>query len=144
MSQVIGDFYLVCPTIQIANALLPHSGINFAYLFTHVPAWSIPVLPNRGAFHSSEIPFVFSTLALAYSATQSETYLSNQMTQLWTNFGSTGNPNLPRNISQIWPSYTASNGTRIVLDTTLSTTSNWKKLECQFWDTIYRLLYTTN
>jgi carboxylesterase type B len=143
MAQVIGDFYIVCPTLQIANALLPYSVNNFAYLFTHVPSWSIPVIPNRGAFHSSEIPFVFSTLALAYSTTQAETYLSNQMTQLWTNFGSTGNPNLPRNISQLWPPYTASNGTRIVLDTTLSTTSAWKKIECQFWDTIYRLLYTT-
>jgi len=146
MAEVIGDFTLVCPTIQIANSLISSSKGNYGYVFSHVPSWSLPVYHNVGAFHSSEIAFVFSTLAISYTTvTPVETILSNQMTQLWTNFAITGNPNLPNNITQIWPSYTSSsNYTRIVFNDTLSTRPAWKILECAFWDNIYRILFTTS
>jgi carboxylesterase type B len=144
LASVIGDFYLVCPTKQLADSLLSKAVPNYAYLFTHTPSWSVQVFPKGGAFHSSEIPFVFSTLTTAYpTSTPAENFLSNEMTGLWTNFGNTGNPNQPRNVSEMWPAYTSPNGTRIVLDTTLSLISAWKMVECEFWNTVYRLLYTT-
>jgi len=143
MASVFGDFTLVCPTLQLANSIVNITKNNYAYVFTHQPAWSLPFLPYAGAFHSSEIAFVFSTLSLAYFGTPAETVLSNQMTQLWTNFGTSGNPNLPHNITLMWPSYSTGNHTRLRLDTTLSTIDDWKISECQFWDLIYKILYTT-
>jgi len=144
IADVVGDFYLVCPTEQLANALAsPTTTTNWAYVFTHTPAWSVPIIPGYGAFHSSEIPFVFSTLSMAYSATPAETTLSHQMTGYWTNFAISGNPNSPATPPLSWYPYTAFNGSRIVLDTTLTNEFAWKSQQCQFWNTVYLLLYTS-
>jgi len=144
MAELFGDRELVCPTVQIANSLISSSKPNYAYVFSHAPAWYKN--PSVGAFHSSDIAFVFSTVALSYTTiTPPETILENQMTQYWTNFGTTGNPNLPSNSTTIqsWPSYTTPDYNRMVLDTTLSTRSAWKIKECAFWDMIYQIYYTT-
>jgi para-nitrobenzyl esterase len=61
--------------------------------------------PSRGAYHSSDIEFVFETLdskKLPWS--DSDRKLSDQISSYWTNFAKSGNPNgagLPE-----WPSYT--------------------------------------
>ena len=67
----------------------------------------------RGAYHSSEIEFVFGNLAykdLPWRA--QDRALSEQMSAYWTNFAKTGNPNsaeLPR-----WPAYEKEEGYQVM------------------------------
>ena len=65
--------------------------------------------PTRGAYHSSEIEYVFETLASKpYPWRPEDWKLSDMISSYWTNFAKTGNPNgehLPQ-----WPQYTVQDG----------------------------------
>jgi len=139
LAEVFGDNNLVCPTLQMANSFTKASISNYGYVFTHPPYWN----PSLGAFHSSEIAFVFSTLQNIYRNTPAEVTLSHQMTQYWTDFASSGNPNSPTAPPLNWPPYDSTTYTRMMLDTTLKTQPGWKVNECAFWETIYKIIYTT-
>ena len=63
---------------------------NYMYYFNpEIPGWDHP-----GAFHSSELWFVFETLAKCWRPFTGEHYdLARKMCNYWTNFAKTGNPN---------------------------------------------------
>ena len=51
---------------------------------------------NAGAFHSSDLWFVFETLAKCWRPFKAKHYdLARQMCNYWTNFAKTGDPNGP-------------------------------------------------
>ncbi len=70
----------------------------FAYYFDRAIPW--PEHPEFGAFHTSEVPYVFGTLdALERPWTDVDRTLSKTMMSYWANFAATGDPNgagLPR------------------------------------------------
>lgn len=65
----------------------------YGYLFSHVEPG--PDSATYGAFHSSEIPYVFQTLDKSPERpfTQRDREVSDLMAQYWANFVATGNPN---------------------------------------------------
>jgi para-nitrobenzyl esterase len=64
----------------------------FLYQFTHVPP--SPNAKTWGAYHASEIPYVFGTLRNRnWPFTQTDFKLSNDMMSYWSNFAITGDPN---------------------------------------------------
>ena len=71
-----------------------------------IPGWD-----NPGAFHSSELWFVFETLAKCWRPFVGKHYdLARRMCNYWTNFARTGNPNgLDADGSKMpeWTPYTA-------------------------------------
>ena len=75
----------------------------FAYYFDHAIPW--PDRPQFGAFHTSEVPYVFGTLdKLKRPWTDVDRRLSQTMMAYWTNFATTGDPNgagVPA-----WPAFT--------------------------------------
>jgi para-nitrobenzyl esterase len=76
----------------------------YRYEFDDAP----PTLPDqgesRGAYHSSEIEFVFGNLASKKLPWKPADYkLSELMSTYWTNFAKTGNPNGPDLVK--WPVY---------------------------------------
>jgi len=139
IAEIVGDRILVCPTIQIANSLITAGTPNYAYVFSHAPYWAHN--PDNGAFHSSEIAFVFSTLATTYSYQPDEIPLAQQMTTLWTNFASSGSPLKPVNPNINWPAYTSTTKPRIVLNIDDSTLNQWKTAQCDLWNTLYQTYY---
>ncbi|HEV7991716.1 MAG TPA: carboxylesterase family protein [Gemmatimonadaceae bacterium] len=75
----------------------------FAYFFDRAIPW--PEHPEFGAFHTSEVPYVFGTLdVLQRPWTDLDRSLSRTVMSYWANFATTGDPNgaaLPR-----WPAFT--------------------------------------
>lgn len=79
---------------QWAHRRLAHAQAPvYAYLWTHVEPG--PHSDRWGAFHSSEIPYVFGTLSAAKGRkfTATDWRISHQMSDYWVNFVKTGNPN---------------------------------------------------
>jgi para-nitrobenzyl esterase len=66
----------------------------YTYYFDRVLPW--PQHPEFGAFHTSEVPYVFSTLGkLDRPWTAIDRTLADQMSSYWSNFARTGDPNGP-------------------------------------------------
>jgi len=74
----------------------------FAYYFDRAIPW--PEHPEFGAFHTSEVPYVFGTLdVLARPWEAVDRQLSDVMMAYWVNFATRGNPNGPG--LPAWPSF---------------------------------------
>jgi para-nitrobenzyl esterase len=64
----------------------------YLYQFTHVPP--SPNAKTWGAYHAAEIPYVFGTLKnRSWPFTDTDFALSDTMSNYWTNFAVTGDPN---------------------------------------------------
>jgi para-nitrobenzyl esterase len=73
----------------------------FLYQFAHVPP--SPRAKEWGAYHASEISYVFGNLrGRGFTYTDVDHQLSGQMSQYWVNFATTGDPN-----GKSLPSWTA-------------------------------------
>jgi para-nitrobenzyl esterase len=74
----------------------------FTYYFDRVIPW--PAHPEFGAFHTSEVPYVFDTIGkLDRPWLPVDTKLADQLSSYWSNFAKNGDPNgteLPP-----WPAY---------------------------------------
>ena len=68
---------------------------SYVYLFKHdLPGEDMEEGGMPGAFHSSELWYVFGTLGRCWRPMQEEDYeLSDRMVTYWTNFAKTGDPN---------------------------------------------------
>jgi para-nitrobenzyl esterase len=77
-----------------SKAQLNRSSAIYTYYFDRPIPW--PAHPQFGAFHTSEVPYVFQVLkVLDRPWTNVDFTLSDEMSSYWTNFAKTGNPNGP-------------------------------------------------
>jgi para-nitrobenzyl esterase len=130
-SDALTDGVFLCPTRQVARAITMSGTPTYRYDFDH--AVSFPLIPNLGAFHGSELFFVFGNKILGFAGLQTdELPLSHEMMAYWGRMAETGNPNGMGAFA--WPEYNLTTEPEIVLDLTLSTETELKKAQCDFWD----------
>ena len=130
LAAIVGDTFFVCPTRQAARAHTASGSAAFTYYFGHVTA------PGRqwglGAFHASEIPFVFGNYTWA-AVTGAERDLGASMQTYWTQFATDGAPGSADGLS--WPVYEASADKGMYFEAGgTQTTSGFRSDYCDFWD----------
>jgi para-nitrobenzyl esterase len=123
------DMFFTCGARRAARAAADaHVAPVFRYYFTHQTSSIL----GTGAFHSSELPYVFDTFtAVGSNPSAAELMLSAGMQDAWGAFARDGNPGAVN--GTVWPAYDA-NETSIILDTTISTVDGLKDAHCDFWD----------
>jgi para-nitrobenzyl esterase len=132
LSEVLGDALFVCATRRFARAASSAGLDTYVYSFEHAAEKAL--VPGLGAFHSSEIPFVFGVPAVLDTVQPDEQPLSDSMQSFWTTFARTGNPNAAGKID--WPKFDTAADENLVLDLPISKRAGHKKARCDFWDTV--------
>lgn len=88
------------------------SGTIYTYFFDHPIPW--PAHPEFGAFHSSEVPYIFETFERLDRPWEPIDFkVSEVMSSYWSNFAKSGDPNGP-GLPQ-WPTYQAGSHTTMEL-----------------------------
>jgi len=153
ISAVIGDYVLTCPARRAARQLSKLGRNVFVYYFSHTPVESVNSWPTSlfGAFHGSEVPFVFYD---EFELVGDERMLSANMVQYWANFAHAGNPNvaIPSQSPAVplpeWALYNETSDSYIVFGekplypagapdgttANITTISDLKMAKCDFWD----------
>ncbi len=103
--KIAAEIMMTEPARFVAAALASDGVPSFEYRFSYVAQSLRAKVP--GAFHATEIPFVFDTVSDKYGAdlTPADAAIAKQMNDYWVNFAKTGNPNgsgLPH-----WPQYSS-------------------------------------
>jgi para-nitrobenzyl esterase len=123
-----------CPTRRLANAVVARAPV-WRWLYTHTYE-NDPFFAQFRASHVLEDPLLWGAdvFGFGYSFTPAEQTLSQQMTDYWTNFAKTGNPNgvgLPA-----WPQYDTVMEPTLTLDNPIGVVTKYHAQECEFVDTI--------
>jgi para-nitrobenzyl esterase len=132
LADITTDQRYVCPAREMARAT-SSAGVPI-YLYTFVyDDWALGYA--LGAFHGSEIRFIFGTPLLGTPVSPAEQPLLETMTGYWARLATTGDPN--GGDAPPWPAYTSSDEQHIVLDlAAISTGAHLKQAKCDFWDAL--------
>jgi para-nitrobenzyl esterase len=131
-AAAVGDGAFTCPARRVARAIAGAGVATFRYHFTRVPENAL--IKGLGAFHSSEIPFVFgnATELEPNTPAMDEAGLATAMMGYWSRMASAGNPNGAGAVA--WPPYDVTTEPDLVLDLTQTSELAYKKSDCDFWD----------
>jgi para-nitrobenzyl esterase len=106
-----GDTFIAASTWQWMDAQ-SKTGKHpiYRYRFDMAPTPKNPNAPRLGAYHSSEIEYVFGQLDSKTDVTwrEADRQVSEQMQKYWANFARAGNPNGPGLPN--WPPYSTTDG----------------------------------
>lgn len=128
LADVFGDFVFVCPTRAAAGRHAMDGNDTWLYHFTHVTNFG--EMRDLGAFHGSEIGFVFGTTGAFTLPTPNELRLSAKMQALWVRFASGEAPTAEE---VVWEPHdpAANNGLELAIEPKMIT--DWHGEQCDFW-----------
>jgi para-nitrobenzyl esterase len=130
-TAAVGEGVFNCPTRRTARGLAAGGAPVYLYHFTNAPK---TLFGDLGAFHSAEVPFIFTNPYLGISLDEDQQKLSKTMQTYWIGLAKTGDPNV--NGVPTWPQYDATTDQNLMLDLTITTSTGLKKAACDFWDTL--------
>jgi len=120
-NAILGDVLFVCPARNAAKMMSARVP-TYLYHFTHVT--DVGRLYGLGAFHASELWFVFGNyLAPLGSPTAAEKALGDAIGNHWTSFAKGQEPTA-------WPKYTVADDKHLVLGTAISVGTALNKDRC--------------
>ena len=134
IGRAFGDSVFVCPSRRLARAYAKAGDSAYLYHFTYKNPNA--AIPDLGAFHSSELPFVFGNPSelLPSNLTAAERPLSTAMMGYWGRFAAAGDPNGEG--APAFPKYDTAKDGSLALDLTISAESGLAKADCDFWDAL--------
>jgi len=151
-TRATGDFMMTCTARRAAMQWTSFGHDAYNYYFSHTPIFSVNTYPTPpwGAFHGSEVPFVWDARFELTGPAEME--LAKTMVRYWSNFAKTANPNLPSGTPlPTWPKLIGDEKVdgMIRLATkkwmpyessfefsNVSAVEGLRKAECDFWDTV--------
>jgi para-nitrobenzyl esterase len=135
LGQMATDAIFTCPSRRAARAAATsQTEPVYRYVWSHVTPY-LGVAEVAGAFHGSEMPYVFGTFdAVSYEPKAAESALSHQIQTFWANLAASGNPN--GSGPPTWSQYDAVADNALQLDTPLGDTSGFQASGCDFWDSV--------
>ena len=128
--RLLGDAF-VCDARRLARWTAAASVPTFYYHFTREFAY---LLPNLGAFHGAELPYLFHTPLEFISIKPHEEGFSAQLQGYWARFAATGDPNGSGAVS--WPKHDRASDRSLRLDLETRVESGLRQADCDFWDTL--------
>jgi para-nitrobenzyl esterase len=130
--RAFGDQILVCPTYDTARRAA--AGGARTYLYDFARELPIPILQQLGlgAFHGSEIVYVFGSIT---PPTPEDATIGETMRSWWTRFARTGKPKAKGAVR--WPRYKSKTDRRLVIDVDPSVVTGFRRSECEFWWSVY-------
>ena len=101
--RIAGEMMMLEPARFVAGTLAADGVPSYEYRFSYVAKSLLGKW--IGAYHASEIPYVFDTVAAKYGSAlaPSDAAIAKQTNEYWVNFVKTGNPNGPG--LPDWPAY---------------------------------------
>jgi para-nitrobenzyl esterase len=130
--RAFGDEILVCSTYDTARRAA--SGGAHAYLYNFARKIPIAILQQAGlgAFHGSEIVYVFGSIT---PPTPDDGTLGETIRGYWGRFARGGDPNGEGAVK--WPRYKNKTDRRLNLDLQPSVLTGFRRHECEFWWSVY-------
>ncbi len=129
LAEVSGDAFFVCPARRNARAVAAAGAPVYRYTFQR--PLEEQLIEDLGAFHSSEIPFVFGIDTYPLGKVGTAAPLADAMQGYWTSFAHDGVPS-----GEIaWPAHDAIDPL-LVLDTPITASAAYKASVCDFWDSL--------
>ncbi|MEP7125088.1 MAG: carboxylesterase/lipase family protein [Byssovorax sp.] len=134
VARAFGDSVFVCPSRRLARAFSKAGAPTYLYHFTYKNPNA--ALPNLGAFHSSELPFIFGNPSelLPENLTAEQRKLSDLMMSYWGELAKTGEPAGDGPLR--FPDYDLAHDESMRLDLMVSKESGLAKADCDFWDAL--------
>ena len=124
MNRFVTDMFFVAGSRYFARTTSKINSNTYAYHFTHISA--DPKRRMLGAFHASEIPYVFMTQDTGFSVYDDKDHeLSRVMSAYWVQFARTGDPNGAGRPA--WPKYDAASDKHLEFDGTIAGKSGLHK-----------------
>ena len=134
VADIMGDLIFSCPTRNILKKLTWFNSTVYHYRFTFVPETGQKP-PFLGAFHGSEIAYLFRSLSLESPPAIA---VSDNITELWTTFARSGIPSCG---DIQWKPFKPFSQHYLNIDSDLSTVRYPEKQQCDFWDRILKPFY---
>lgn len=136
------DLKFVCPARQDLRLFAAAGGAaTYRYWFDHVADNAGPQARARGAFHGSELPFLFGVLEFSlgpirYRPGPGDLATSAAMGAYWARFAATGNPN--GDAGAAWPLYEPERDPSLVLGSEPKVHERLRAEQCAFWESLAR------
>jgi para-nitrobenzyl esterase len=113
--QAVGYLFMTANMKRFADLHVRQADLYF-YQFDYLTEFSKKM--RLGAFHASELPFVFGVKVPSFNSTRADQILSDEIRLRWVNFIKNGDPNVglspPTKLE--WPKYDPQNPEIIVFD----------------------------
>jgi para-nitrobenzyl esterase len=139
ITAMVGDYVYSCPTRMLTRSLAAtHHAPVRRFLYGHTfSSWG---WRNYRAAHGFELVYLFGPLPwqLWLTLDESEKQLQSQMIRAWVNFAANGSPD---GFDINWPTYDANLDNFLVLDTPPRLGSEFRKVQCDFWQQYEAELY---